>query len=101
MKVKEKGLTGKAAVNRKEAMNRRGFNAFREMEKKGADPKKEVYLEFMGTKIRIHEDENGTGTVKEEEVPFVKGATLKFEGCGGDVSWLEIKVRIHHCHTII
>ncbi|TFK73087.1 hypothetical protein BDN72DRAFT_855091 [Pluteus cervinus] len=94
MKIKEKGLTGKAAVKGKDAVARRGFNAFRDNDGKpgkGESSKKEVFLEFMGTKLRIHEDEEGKGTVKEEEVPFVKGATLKFEGCGGDVSWNEIK----------
>lgn len=46
----------------------------------------------MGTKLKIHTDESGAGSVNEEEVPFVKGATLKFEGCDGDVKWSEIKV---------
>lgn len=107
MKIKEKGLTGKAANVRKDLINRRGFNAFRlnEKDKKssakdgdkdGKDagkPKAEVFLEFMGSKIKVHQDEEGNGTVKDEEVPVVKGATLKFEGCGGDVSWADIKVR--------
>lgn len=35
MKIKEKGLSGKAAVNKKEAMNKRGFNAYREMSRSG------------------------------------------------------------------
>jgi lupus La protein len=49
-------------------------------------------LEFMGTKLLIHQNEEGHGFVKEEDVPFVKGATLKFDGCGGEVVWSEIKV---------
>jgi lupus La protein len=98
MKIKEKGLKGKAAENRKEAMNNRGFNAFRLMGlgTKGAssstDAEKEVLLDFLGHQIRIHKDESGNGTVKEEDVPFVRGATLRFDGCGGSLSWPEIKV---------
>ncbi|KAF8056037.1 hypothetical protein FPV67DRAFT_1534911 [Lyophyllum atratum] len=101
MKIKEKGLTGKTANNRKELMSTtRGFNAFREMARAkstpskgsaGATEPKEVFLEFMGSKILIQQDEEGTGSVKEEDVPYVKGATLRFEGCGGDVTWSEIK----------
>lgn len=101
MKIKEKGLTGKAAKNRRETMTRtRGFNAFHEMAKaktstdgkKPASPAKEVFLDFMGKNILIQKDSEGNGTVNAEDVPFTKGATLKFDGCGGDVSWAEIKV---------
>lgn len=81
----------------------RGFDAFREMARskdgssrpsgsKSTEPKKDVFLDFMGTKILINEDDEGNGSVKAEDVPFVKGATLKFDGCGGDVQWSEIKV---------
>jgi len=100
MKIKEKGLTGKAARNRRELMTRpRGFNAFQEMdkgkpttrEKKSNDSTKEVYLDFMGKNILIQHDNEGNGTVSAEDVPFVKGATLKFEGCV-DVKWAQIKV---------
>jgi hypothetical protein len=98
MKIKEKGLTGKAATTRKASMatRPRGFNAFQEMSKGNKDKggkdksKPEIWLEFMGTKLRVHE-ENG-GSVKSENVPYVKGATLKFTGCGGDVSFRDIKV---------
>jgi lupus La protein len=106
MKIKEKGLTGKAASSRREyiASNRKGFNAFKEMdrEKKAAaagssaeakKAKPEIWLEFMGNKIRVH-DEDGSGTVEKEEVPFVKGATMKFEGCGADLKFDQIKVRL-------
>jgi lupus La protein len=101
MKIKEKGLSGKAANHRRELIaHGKGFDAFREMAKerkasgKGEkkEEKKDVFLEFMGTKILIHRDEEGFGCVKEEDVPLVKGATLKFDGCGGDVIWSEIKV---------
>lgn len=101
MKIKEKGLTGKAAINRKDLMSTRprGFNAFHEMakgdksnSKGGKDtPKREIWLEFMGARIRVHE-ENG-GSVKSEDVPYIQGSTLKFTGCGGTVSYKEIKVR--------
>lgn len=101
MKIKEKGLSGKAADLRRQNIagsGRKGFNAFAEMaakekggERKGKDkPKGEVYLEFLGNKIRVH-DEDG-GSVKPEDVPLVKGASLKFDGAGDDVSFDEIKV---------
>jgi lupus La protein len=98
MKIKEKGLTGKAAVARKEVIGtRRGFNAFREMEKEKGDksksnkkPEVEVWLEFMGNKIRVYNEDGGT--VRDEDVPHVKGATLKFDGCGGSVHYNDIKV---------
>ena len=100
MKIKEKGLSGKAAVNRREGMkgpNRTGFNAFKEMARasgeKGKDkPKPEVWLEFMGSKIRVHEEDGGT--LKEEDIPFVRGATLKFDGVENDVDFDEIKVSL-------
>ena len=98
MKIQEKGLKGKAAENRKDAMNSRGFNAFRLMglgskdASSSSDAGKEVLLDFLGHKIRIYKDESGNGTVKEEDIPFVRGATLRFDGCGGSVSWSEIKV---------
>ena len=102
MKIKEKGLTGKAAVHRKESMagpGRKGFNAFKEMGKTDDKGKKgnkektkpEVWLEFLGQRLRVHEEDGGS--VKREDVPFVQGATLKFEGAEGDVSFDEIKVR--------
>ena len=114
MKIKEKGLTGKAADLRKQnfgGSGRKGFNAFREMAElaKGAKGgngggggddkgnnskgkgKPEVYLEFLGTRIRVHEEDGGS--VKPEDVPAVRGAALRFEGAGEDVSFDEIKVR--------
>jgi len=106
MKIKEKGLTGKAAVIRKQNIagpGRKGFNAFAEMKKdandkgkgKGKDQndkkKPDIFLEFMGNKIKVHEEEDG-GSVKEEDVPLVKGASLKFEGCGEGMSFDDIKV---------
>lgn len=106
MKIKEKGLTGKAADLRRQNIagsGRKGFNAFKEMAekekggKKGngkeeEKPKPEVYLEFLGSRILVHEEDGG-GSVKPEDVPNVKGASLKFEGAGEDVSFDEIKVR--------
>ena len=103
MKIQEKGLTGKSAINRKEVMVSRGFNAFRDMARSSTTngtatnpaqtaEKKDVYLEFLGSRIMVYTDADGNGTVKAEDVPFVKGSTLKFEGCGGSVSWGEIKV---------
>ncbi|EIW80773.1 hypothetical protein CONPUDRAFT_166191 [Coniophora puteana RWD-64-598 SS2] len=101
MKIKEKGLTGKAAQMCKDSVSsRKGFSAFREMEQEkngdkpagGKDrPKPEIYFEFLGSKIRVHE-EDGAGVVKEE-VPFVKGATLKFTGFGGDENFTEASLK--------
>lgn len=98
MKIQEKGLTGKSAAARKESFVRRGFNAFREMAK-AKDPssssnktdKPDIKLEFMGSKIPV-QIEDGNGRVNKEDVPFVQGATLKFEGDVGDVSFNQIKV---------
>jgi lupus La protein len=94
-KIEEKGLKGKAAENRKDAMNNRGFNAFRLMGQEkdsSSSAAQEVYLDFLGHKVRIYKDEKGNGTIKDEDVPFVRGATLRFDGCGGAVSWSDIKV---------
>lgn len=99
MKIKEKGLTGKTAEMRKDSIaSRKGFNAFQEMQdekkgkgQKGKDrPNPEVWLEFMGTKIRVQEEDGGS--VKNENVPYIKGATMKFTGCGGDANFTEMKV---------
>lgn len=98
MKIKEKGLTGKTAEMRKDSMaSRKGFNAFQEMQdekkgkgQKGKDkPNPEVWLEFMGSKIRVQEEDGGS--VKSENVPYIKGATMKFTGCGGDANFTEMK----------
>lgn len=100
MKIKEKGLTGKSAANRKDSITRRGFNAFREIAKAENQPttskpeKPDIKLDFMGSMIPV-QVEDGVGSVKEEDVPFVQGATLKFEGDVGDVSFNQIKVRIN------
>ena len=106
MKIKEKGLTGKAADLRRQNIagnGRKGFNAFREMAEKEKGAKKgkgkdddkpapEVYLEFLGSRILVHEDDGGS--VKPEDVPVVKGASLRFDGAAGDVSFEEVKVSI-------
>jgi lupus La protein len=101
MKIKEKGLTGQKAQSRRESMadssgGRKGFNAFKEMSKtskKEEKEKPEVYLDFLGSRIRVYEGEDGRGTIKDDEVPTVKGVTLRFDGCGGDCSFDAIKVR--------
>lgn len=106
MKIKEKGLSGKAARMRKQTYSAgKGFNAFREMEEaknrekkekvkaaKGEEKAPELFVEFMGSKIRVQEDGDG-GNVKDEDVPVVKGAALKFEGAGEGTSFDEVKVR--------
>ncbi|TFK29163.1 hypothetical protein FA15DRAFT_664482 [Coprinopsis marcescibilis] len=93
MKIKEKGLTGKAASHRREVLAKgRGFDAFRENDKgKGKEEEREILLEYIGNRIPVKKDSEGNGTVDENDVPYVKGATLRFEGCGGDCSWAEIK----------
>jgi lupus La protein len=60
--------------------------------KQSEKPKPQIYLQFMGSKLLVHEDDEGAGTVKEEDVVHVKGATLKFEGWEGDVVYKELKV---------
>ncbi|KAF8522761.1 hypothetical protein BU17DRAFT_64220 [Hysterangium stoloniferum] len=98
MKVKEKGLTGKAADYRATHYTQRkgGFNAFakdstkEKGKKSNAEEKPEIFLEFLGVRLKINQDDGGS--VEESEIPFVKGASLKFTGCGGDVSFSEIKV---------
>ena len=109
MKIKEKGLTGNAAKMRKESMagtGRKGFNAFREMgllddkgkKAAGAGKKgKEVFLDFLGARLVVHEADGGS--VDAAAVPFVKGATLRFDGVEGDVSFDDIKVR--PCREVI
>ena len=73
MKIKENGLTGKAADCRKDSISsRKGFNAFREMEypsKSKSKEKPEVLLEFMGGKlVRVYDDkEDGVGYVKMKD----------------------------------
>lgn len=100
MKIKEKGLTGKGANHRRELLSSQKFDAFREMAKDNAKPKKnaaenkDVFLEFLGHKILISKDAEGRGVIDEKDIPFVKGVTLKFDGCGGDVTWSEIKVQL-------
>ena len=100
MKIKEKGLTGKGANHRRELLSSQKFDAFREMAKDNANSKKkaaenkDVFLEFLGHKILVKKDEEGNGVVDEKDIPFVKGVTLKFDGCGGDVTWSEIKVKL-------
>jgi len=100
MKIKEKGLTGKSANHRRELLSTQKFDAFREMAQGGSNPKKkasenkDVFLEFLGHKILIKKDAEGRGVIDEKDIPFVKGVTLKFDGCGGDVTWSEIKVKV-------
>ena len=100
MKIKEKGLTGKSANHRRDMISAKKFDAFKEMAKAKTSPqkgsegeeKKDVFLEFLGHKILITQDEEGNGVIDDKDIPFVKGVTLKFDGCGGDVAWAEIKV---------
>jgi len=110
MKIKEKGLTGKSANFRRELISAKKFDAFREMAKGKHTPakdgdekeeKKDVFLEFLGHKILIKKNEDGFGVIDEADIPFVKGVTLKFDGCGGDVAWAEVKVRNSMCSTNI
>lgn len=103
MKIKEKGLTGKAANHRRKLMRDpgTGFNAFapdastNNRAQGAARSKEEVYLQFMGKKIRVYDN----GDIKEEDIPeHVEGATIKWTFNGGDasdvgtVSFRDIKV---------
>ncbi|KAH9993373.1 hypothetical protein BJV77DRAFT_1067241 [Russula vinacea] len=98
MKIKEKGLKGKAAVVKRDHITRKGFDAFREMRLAagGKESKKEtekappeIFVTFLGKKLRVL-DEDG-GSVAPEEVPRVRGSALRFTGCGGEVSFDDIK----------
>ena len=97
MKIKEKGLKGKAAIVKRDHITRKGFDAFREMEgkdsksgKKVAEKAKpEIFVEFLGAKLRVL-DEDG-GSVAAEDVPRVRGSALRFVGCAGEVSFDEVK----------
>ncbi|KAF5370969.1 hypothetical protein D9757_009893 [Collybiopsis confluens] len=114
MKIKEKGLTGQNADRKREnMMNKKGFNAFKIPASQGGllgyvpgstpvvaaaattgdnKSKKEVYIEFLGKRLLVEKDESGHGKVKEEEIPFLRGSTLKFEGVGENFSWTDIKL---------
>lgn len=105
MKIREKGLSGKAADTRKNMYSSgRKFDAFRDMatgkmpEKPQKAEEKEVFLEFMGRTIPIQRGEGGVGEVKEEDIPFTKGATLRFDGIDADgkVFFNDIKVHLSH-----
>jgi lupus La protein len=98
MKIKEKGLKGKAAVVRRDHITRKGFDAFREMrlaaegkkgKKEAEKAKPEIFVEFLGTKLRVLEEDGGS--VVPEEVPRLRGSALRFAGCDGEVSFEEIK----------
>ena len=101
MKIKEKGLKGKAAIVKRDHITRKGFDAFREMQlaAEGKDPKSgkkdaektkpAIFVEFLGAKLRVLEEDGGS--VAAEDVPRVRGSALRFVGCGGEVSFDEIK----------
>jgi len=102
MKIKEKGLTVRAAKLLKsgEIPGRKGFNAFKEKNKAKAKAKEKkpepqeqekLFLDFLGTQLSVFTEDGGS--VAEADVPYVRGATLKFSGCGGNVKYSEVKVR--------
>ncbi|KAL5525322.1 hypothetical protein ACEPAF_9192 [Sanghuangporus sanghuang] len=104
MKIKEKGLTGKAAEWRRAHENSipaKSFNAFRPNDKKkdkkdskeDKNPSKpEVFLEFMGKKLKVL-DEDG-GKIDEAEIPYVKNSALKLTGIEGNLTFDDVKVPI-------
>jgi len=98
MKIEEKGLKGKAAVVKRDHITRKGFNAFRDMritaagkggKKEAEKASPEVFVAFLGRKLRVLVEDGGT--VAPEEVPRVRGSALRFTGCGGEVSYDDIK----------
>lgn len=109
MKIKEKGLTGKAAQRKRDNLlgnnPRRGFNAFAEMrqnnKQNGKDgggkkeaQKKEVFLEFMGKKLKVNEEDGGK--VDEADIPMVKRSALKIKGLNGTMTFDEVKVGVEN-----
>jgi lupus La protein len=111
MKIREKGLSGKAADLRKNLYSAgRKFDAFRELAGKkngktateNAEPK-EVFLEFMGSTIPIQRGEGGVGEVKEDDIPFTKGATLRFDGVDteGRVAFVDIKASVYRTECCV
>ncbi len=89
MKIKEKGLTGKAAQFRKDLIVRRKFDAFRLT---GSAPSSTpssapIVLEYLGVKLPVSSD----GGIPEEDIPFVAKATLKFSGSFDNVYFNAIK----------
>lgn len=94
MKIKEKGLTGKAIKRDNFNGGHRTFDAFREMKKTDAKTKpaeKEVILEFLGTRLRIQGTSASDAHVQEEEVPRINHTTLRFSGCGGECPFDDVK----------
>jgi len=98
MKIKEKGLRGKAAVVKRDNITRKGFDAFREMRLatggKGGkkEPEKappELSISFLGKNLRVLDEDDGS--VAPDDVPRVRGSALRFMGCGGEVSFDNIK----------
>ena len=100
MKIKEKGLTGKAANQRREMMSGKKFDAFKlmEKEKKGAQPvpstapaNEPIFFDFLGSKLQVETDDKGAGTVNADKITFVPHASLKWDGGGENVVWSDLK----------
>ena len=49
-----------------------------------------MFLEFMGMLVKVNQEDGGS--LIEGDVPFIKGTSLKFTGCGGGVDFSKIKV---------
>ena len=109
MKIKEKGLSGQAAKAHKlyAPVTKKGFNAFNLKDSKdkakGQNLKKQekpdIFLEFMGKRLKVNEEDGGS--VLEAEIPFTKGATLKFVGCGNEATFSDIKVATPCLHRAV
>ena len=111
MKIKEKGLSGRAAKAHRERSaqgptNSKGFNAFRDMAKHKKETEKEkkpeIYLEFMGKKLRVNEKDGGS--VEDDEIPYVKGSALRFKGdlANESIRFENFKVRfVRYINSIV
>ncbi len=67
-----------------------------EIKEKGFTGKGDVYLEFLGHKLVVKQDEEGNGTIDAEDIPYVKGGSSLMDVVG---MLLGLKSRYSPCFT--